>query len=142
MRILLVLRTTAVRANLTIYFTPTIPMPHKRAKRSVRTANSEALGFDNAPSANDSLAGSSVDGLSKGVYRVLHAERIRKERREKLAARAAEGDPQQPMNEKKKRKRDAEAEDGAAEQQNAARRAATVEKLKIKPGESLKSYNK
>lgn len=111
-------------------------MPHKRAKRSVRQANSEALGFDNAPSASDSLAGSSEGGLSKGLYRVLHAERIRKERKEKLAARAQEGE--QPFNVKKKRKREPEAQS----QQDAAKRAATAEKLHIKPGESLKSYNK
>lgn len=112
-------------------------MPHKRAKRSVRVANSEALGFDNAPSASDSLSGTSAGGLSKGLYRVLHAEQIRKERKEKLAARAKEGEDAQ-KDKKRKREPDAKAEDG----QNAACRAATVEKLEIKPGESLKSYNK
>ena len=116
-------------------------MPHKRAKRSVRLANSEALGYDNVPTANDSLAGPSEGGLSKGLYRVLHAERIRKERKEKAVARAKQGGEQSQSDVKgKKRKREGEGEDAA--DANAARAGATAGKLKIKPGESLKGYNK
>ena len=111
-------------------------MPHKRAKRSVREAESAAKGFDNAPSAADSVlninkakgkngAEDIYAGVSKSLYRILNADKIRTEKK----ARDAEN-----------KKRKAEVLDDGDATAGAATATAT-KKLKIQPGENLKSFN-
>lgn len=102
-------------------------MPHKRAKRSVREAETAARGSDNAPTSNDTFhseRNKDTGGVSKTVYRILNAERIRNDRRTRDAVK------------KNEKKRPHEDDDKPV-------LAATHSKrLKIKPGEDLKSFNK
>ena len=153
-------------------------MPHKRPKKSVRDAITAEIGFNNAPTAADSVEASSSSskrrskggkgsgaragpeefgGLSKNLYRILNAESIRKERRERLQREASgAADP-----DSKKRKRGAEqpppdsdkvattarennAKAAQLQAQGTSSSSSSKEakqELKIRPGESLKSYN-
>ena len=103
-------------------------MPHKRPKKSVRDADIAAHGFDNAPTSNESYLTENggndkekhLGGVSKTVYRILNAERIRSDRK----ARDAEN---------KGRPRTDNGEAAGGERQ--------AKKLKINPGENLKSFN-
>lgn len=114
-------------------------MPHKRSKRSAREADRAAQGTDNAPTSKNEgvLAGQNAKfgGLSAKMYRILNAERIRKEKKERDAL-------------KRKRDDDGEshdADDKAASMSKAAAADAdgksSAKKLKIMPGEKLKNFN-
>ncbi|KAI0068634.1 hypothetical protein BV25DRAFT_1923837 [Artomyces pyxidatus] len=93
-------------------------MPHKRSKRSVRDQQRNERGTDLAPT-----GGTSAEGIPKSVSRVLDAAKVRQDFRQKKRKLAdAEDDGQSS----KRRRRDAE---GAKE-------------ILIKPGESLKHFNR
>lgn len=121
-------------------------MPHKRAKKSVRDATTASIGYNNPPSAEDSLhtastsqAGSSsgkpdpFGGLSKNVYRILNAEKIREERKQRLLNKDKEAAQGGAGDRKGKRKATDTSAGGQSEQSK---------KLKIMPGENLKTFNK
>lgn len=104
-------------------------MPHKRAKRSVRDADRQLQGTDNAPTSKNEgiLAGQNAKygGLSANMYRILNAERIRKEKKERdtLKRKREEEGPASTSN------------DGTGSSSKAAKA------LKIMPGEKLKNFN-
>lgn len=111
-------------------------MPHKRAKRSAREADRASKGTDNAPT-NKNEGSAKYGGLSANVYRILNAERIRKEKKERLDL---------------KRKRD-ENNDNDGENGPQAREKGPIAstsgtsgtaktQLKIMPGEKLKNFNR
>lgn len=104
-------------------------MPHKRAKRSVRDADRQLQGTDNAPTSKNEgiLAGQNAKfgGLSANMYRILNAEHIRKEKKERDSL---------------KRKR--EEEGGCKSSKGAVDGSGkAVKDLKIMPGEKLKNFN-
>ena len=108
-------------------------MPHKRSKRSARDADRAAQGTDNAPTSKNEgvLAGQNAKfgGLSAKMYRILNAETIRKEKKDRDAL---------------KRKRDDGDDDGKASsssKSNAAGASDASKKLKIMPGEKMKTFN-
>lgn len=95
-------------------------MPHKRAKRSVRDAESAAKGFNNAPTGSDSLKDSKdaeFGGMSKSLYRILNADKIRSEKRMRDV-------------ERKRKAEDGEPSSGPSSK-----------KLKIMPNENLRTFN-
>lgn len=111
-------------------------MPHKRSKKSARDADRAAQGTDNAPTSKNEgvLAGQNAKfgGLSAKMYRILNAESIRKEKRERDAAL--------------KRKREDGTDDTSTSTGEATTAAgmgasSSAKKLKIMPGEKLKSFN-
>lgn len=109
-------------------------MPHKRSKKSARDADRAAQGTDNAPTSKNEgvLAGQNAKfgGLSAKMYRILNAESIRKEKKER-------------DNLKRKREDGADNTKPTGEATAAAGTGASssAKKLKIMPGEKLKSFN-
>ena len=104
-------------------------MPHKRQKRSARDADRQLQGTDNAPTSKNEgiLAGQNAKfgGLSANMYRILNAEQIRKEKKERDTL---------------KRKRE---DEGSSKPSKGAVDASgkAVKDLKIMPGEKLKNFN-
>lgn len=107
-------------------------MPHKRAKRSAREADRAAQGTDNAPTSKNEgvLAGQNAKygGLSAKMYRILNAETIRKEKKERDAL-------------KRKREEAADNEDASTSTPAGEQSSKATKKLKIMPGEKLKNFN-
>lgn len=104
-------------------------MPHKRQKRSARDTDRQLQGTDNAPTSKNEgiLAGQNAKfgGLSANMYRILNAEQIRKEKKERDTL---------------KRKREEEGSSNPSKgTADPSRKAAKV--LKIMPGEKLKNFN-
>lgn len=123
-------------------------MPHKRAKRSVRDADKAAKGYDNAPVAENGASVNANDpygGMSKTVWRILNADKIRKERRERMEERQKNGDDAKGTTTTKKRKFGPAAVDDRNNGQTGTSTSASAEpaskKLRIQPGENLRSFN-
>lgn len=158
-------------------------MPHKRAKKSIRDANSASQGYDLAPSGNINSGGfeskhvpipssssltvfsskptsksnerkrkrasgkeqereqqqqNEYGGMSKTVYRILNAERIRKEMKEKQELRKkASQDPSKSSTAQQQHK----GASASASADSLAKEAA-ANGLKIRPGENLRAFNK
>ena len=128
-------------------------MPHKRAKNTVREQQRKersALTFkphspsyflrgtDLAPPGAGSTA-LSTEGIPKSVSRVLDAAKIRAEYRQKKRARLHEvdGGVDAPTTlAKAKNRRRAAADSGVGD------KAATTATIEIRPGESLKHFNR
>jgi hypothetical protein len=106
-------------------------MPHKRAKKSARVADKAAHGVDNVPTskAEGINAGTNAKygGLSANMYRILNAEKIRKEKKERDSL-------------KRKRGPGEDSQTSSAKGDTAASSEAS-KKLKINPGEKLKNFN-
>lgn len=104
-------------------------MPHKRQKRSAREADRQLQGTDNAPTSKNEgiLAGQNAKygGLSANMYRILNAEKIRKEKKERDLL---------------KRKREEEGDD-ASSSKTVESSGKAAKALKIMPGEKLKNFN-
>ena len=129
-------------------------MPHKRAKNTVREQQRKERsaptfkplfpsyflrGTDLAPPGAGSTA-LSTEGIPKSVSRVLDAARIRAEYRQKKRARLHEEDggadaPTTPAKAKKRRRAAIDSDVG----DKAASSTMTIE---IRPGESLKHFNR
>ncbi|GAA99592.1 hypothetical protein E5Q_06293 [Mixia osmundae IAM 14324] len=100
-------------------------MPHKRAKKSIRDVQSQQRGNDLPPSEKTTQGRKDLGGLSKTMYRVLNAEKIRNERRQRLA------NATEPAK---------DAETRSAVQSRQALKAKAKE-LKQLPGESDRQFN-
>ncbi|EJU02495.1 hypothetical protein DACRYDRAFT_107412 [Dacryopinax primogenitus] len=94
-------------------------MAHKRPKRSVREQEQKQRGFDHAPKTAEK------DDAPRGAMRVLNAQSIRAEYKEKKRKREEEPTGQEKTS--KKRKTEAEKE---------------KEELKLRPGERLEDFNR
>jgi len=110
-------------------------MPHKRAKRAVREQQRKERGTDLAPPG----ASCTTEGIPKSVSRVLDAARIRAEYRQKKRARQLEedggADGPTTLAKAKKRRRAAAGSDVMGG-------PTTTTTIEIKPGESLKHFNR
>ncbi|KAF9800552.1 hypothetical protein IEO21_10335 [Rhodonia placenta] len=107
-------------------------MPHKRSKRSLREKQRSASSLNLPPASTNAIE---REDIPKGAARILYANKIQEEyrdRKRKAQVEGAEPDSQGQGSRKKQRRSEADGD---------ARKSGKVE-MKIQPGESMMHFNR